>query len=122
MTSAAGITCVSVSNTLKPFFILCLLCAFQRGSPPAGSAAIIAQNPKRMPLFRGVRQERLTPSVPSRVEDQTRVAGARLIVVTVGRPPVQGHALTQSPPNPFPVKEEGLARISQRGGASGRCI
>jgi len=26
-----------VSNTLKPFFILCLLCAFQRGSPEAGS-------------------------------------------------------------------------------------
>jgi len=43
--------------------MLCLLCAFQRGSRQAGSAAIIAQNPKRMPLSRSVPQEkRLTPT------------------------------------------------------------
>src|SRR5271165_1841597 len=65
MTSAAGITCVSVSNTLKPSFIPCLLCAFRRGSSQAGSAATIAQNPKRMPLSRTLHQEtRLRPGAP----------------------------------------------------------
>src|SRR5437667_6586144 len=45
MTSAAGITCVSVSNTLKPFFILCLLCVFQRGSPSSRSCSDYSAEP-----------------------------------------------------------------------------
>src|ERR1051325_11661172 len=62
MTSAAGNTCVSVSNTLKPSFIPRLLCSPRPGTLRAGPATVIARNPKRIPLSRSLPQKDRTAS------------------------------------------------------------
>src|SRR4029077_10901426 len=79
MTSAAGITCVSVSNTLRPFFILCLLCVFQRGSPSSRFGGDYSAEPDaHASLPQRAPREAIDAERSSRVEDQTRMAGTQI--------------------------------------------